>query len=98
MLASGWPGLPACEQQGKAVRSGMEKDPRIDAVAASDLSSAAILASLIGMLGAKGVLSDEEVREVYEQALYLLEQHQAEEPDLARVFEAAREVIEAQLR
>lgn len=35
----------------------MERDPRLDAVAASDLSSAAILASLIGMLGAKGILA-----------------------------------------
>jgi hypothetical protein len=33
-----------------------ERDPRLDAVAASELSSAAILASLIGMLGAKGML------------------------------------------
>lgn len=47
-----------------------ERDPRIDAIAASDLSSAVILAALIGMLGAKGALADEEVREVYEQALY----------------------------
>ncbi len=31
-----------------------ERDPRIDAIAASDLSSAAILAALIGTLGAKG--------------------------------------------
>lgn len=77
----------------------MERDPRIDAIAASDLSSAAILASLVGMLGAKGILSDDEVREAYEQALFLLEAHQADagpEPD--RIFEAAREVVEAQLR
>lgn len=75
-----------------------ERDPRLDAVAASDLSPAAIIASLIGMLGAKGVLSDEEVREVYEQALFLLESHQGGEPEMAPVFEAAREIIEAQLR
>jgi hypothetical protein len=51
------------------------------------------------MLGAKGILSDEEVREVYEQALYLLETHQAEnEPEMRSIYEAAREeVIEAQL-
>ncbi|MHA6646232.1 hypothetical protein [Mesorhizobium sp. A623] len=77
----------------------MTDDPRIDTIAASDLSSAAILASLIGMLGAKGVISDEEVREVYKQALYLLEQHQATAaPELDRIYAAAREVIEAQLR
>lgn len=77
----------------------MEDDARIDAIAASDLTSASVLASLIGMLGAKGVLSDEEVREIYEQALYLLEQHQAEGDDgVAHIYEAAREIIEAQLR
>jgi hypothetical protein len=76
----------------------MKRDPRIDAIAASDLSSASILAALIGMLGAKGVLSDEEVREVYEQALYLLESNQGDEIETKPIFEAAREVIEAQLR
>lgn len=73
-------------------------DPRIGAIAASDLSSAAILASLVGMMGAKGILSDGEVREIYEQALFLLYQNQSETPDIQRVFEAAREIIEAQLR
>ncbi len=75
-----------------------DRDPRIDAIAASDLSSAAILAALIGMLGAKGVLSDQEVREVYEQALFLLETHQGDEVELRPIFEAAREIIEDQLR
>lgn len=78
----------------------MNDDPRIDAVAASDLVSSSVLASLVGMLGAKGILSDEEVREVYEQALFLLEQHHAGDEDgtLDGVYAAAREVIEAQLR
>jgi hypothetical protein len=76
-----------------------DRDPRIDAIAASDLSSAAILGALISVLGAKGILSDEDVREVYEQALLLLEAHQADAaPELDGIFEAAREVIEAQLR
>lgn len=76
----------------------IKRDDRIDAIAASDLSSAAILAALIGMLGAKGVLSDDEVREVYEQALFLMEAHEGEEPEMGPVFAAAREIIEAQLR
>lgn len=75
-----------------------EDDPRIDALAASELVSSSLLASLVGMLGAKGILSDDEVREVYEQALYLLEQHQSNEPALKVVYEAAREIIEAELR
>ena len=76
----------------------MKRDPRIDAIAASDLSSAAILAALIGALGAKGVLSGREVREVYEQALFLLESHQGDEPEVQPIYEAAREIIDAQLR
>ena len=77
----------------------MDEDPRISAIAASDLVSASVLASLIGMLGAKGILSDDEVREVYEQALFLLESHQAEADDgMSNIYEAAREIIEAQLR
>lgn len=75
-----------------------EDDPRINAVAASDLVSASVLASLVGMLGAKGILSDEEVREVYEQALYLLETQQGTDEEMAPIYEAAREIIEAQLR
>lgn len=76
----------------------MTDDPRIDAVAASDLVSASVLASLIGMLGAKGILSDDEVREVYEQALFLLEQQQCTDEDMAPIYEAAREIIEEQLK
>lgn len=75
-----------------------KEDPRINAVAANDLVSASVLASLIGMLGAKGILSDEEVREVYEQALYLLETQQGTDEEMAPIYEAAREIIEAQLR
>lgn len=75
-----------------------QHDPRLDALAASDLSSSAILAALIGAFGAKGVLTDGEVREVYEQALYLLEQHQGDELELQPIYEPAREIIEAQLR
>lgn len=77
----------------------MNRDPRIDAVAASDLVSASVLASLIGALAGKGILSNDEVREVYEQALYLLEMRQAASgDDMAPVYGAAREIIEAQLR
>lgn len=60
--------------------------------------SASVLASLIGMLGAKGVLSNKEVREAYEQALFLLDQHQGEDNPASEISEDAREIIEAQLR
>jgi hypothetical protein len=50
------------------------------------------------MLGAKGVLSDEGAREVYEQALFLLESHQGHEPEVQPIYEAALETIENQIR
>jgi hypothetical protein len=76
----------------------MSDDPRVDALAASELVSSSLLASLVGMLGAKGILSDQEVREIYEQALFLLEQHHAAEPALGAIYEAAREILEAEMR
>ena len=76
----------------------MEDDPRIPAMAASDLVSASVLASLIGMLGAKDILSDGEVREIYVQALLLLEEQQGgDDSRLREVYEAARSIIGAQL-
>lgn len=75
----------------------MEDDLRVSSIAASDLVSASVLASLIGMLGAKGILSDAEVREVYVQALYLLEVHQGKDNPAAVIYDAARDIIEAQL-
>lgn len=74
------------------------RDPRLDAIAASDLVSASVLASLVGTLAGKGILTDDETREIYEQALLLLESHQGEDTDMAPIFEATREIIEAQLR
>ncbi|WP_268890775.1 hypothetical protein [Mesorhizobium xinjiangense] len=39
-----------------------QRDERLDAIAASDLVSVSVLASLIGCLASKGVLSDHETR------------------------------------
>lgn len=63
----------------------MSKEPRLSAVATSDLVSASILVSLIGMLASKGVLTDEETRKIYENALLLLEQQQGESPETAHI-------------
>lgn len=76
----------------------MSDDARIDAVSASGLVSASVLASLVGALAGKGILSDEEVREIYEHALLLLEQHEGTDNPVPEIYEAAREIIEAQLR
>ncbi|MEO3389034.1 hypothetical protein [Mesorhizobium sp. CAU 1741] len=76
----------------------MKDIPFLSAIAASDLVSASVLASMIGMLGAKGILSDEEVREVYVQALHLLDQQQDDDHAASEICAAAREIIESQLR
>lgn len=72
--------------------------PRIDAVAANVIVSAATFAALVKMLRVKGQLTEQEVREVYEDALLMLEEHQGADPATDRIYEAAREVIEEQLR
>lgn len=66
------------------------------AAGAVALSSSAILSELVAALFRLGVLSDEQVREIYESALMALERNQHEEDD--RVFIAARELIEMHLR
>lgn len=72
---------------------------KIDAIAASDLVSASVLAALVSRLRRIGVLSPEDERELYEHALMLLEQQAGTAPaEMAHVYEAAREVIEDQLR
>jgi hypothetical protein len=70
----------------------------LDAVAASGLMSAAVLAALVSGLIRKGALTNAEAREIYEQALLMLEAQQAEAPYSQAVFEAARELIEQHLR
>lgn len=73
----------------------------IPMIAAVTLSSSAILAALVQSLHDKGVLSGEETVEVYEQALFLLEQQQAKAdlvPGYGEVMDMARELIEQHLR
>jgi hypothetical protein len=59
------------------------------------LSSSALLLALIGVLKAKGILSDADETNVYETALLLLEESEAN--DDTGAVELAREVIEAHL-
>ena len=70
----------------------------MDSVAASGLASAAILAALVQALVTKGVLTDAEVREVYEQALLLMETEEAASPTASMIFTTARELLEEHLR
>lgn len=69
--------------------------------AAVALSSSAILAALVQSLHDKGVLSGEETVEIYETALFLLEQQQAGAdtvPGYGEIMDLARELIEQHLR
>ena len=66
-------------------------------IIASSLMAGALQAATIQAMIRKGIITDEEGHEIYEQALLLLETSQAVScsPD---VFEAARELIEQHLR
>lgn len=71
-------------------------DP-LEAVAASELVTSALVASLIPVLVERGILSAQDAREVYETALLLIETQQADDSAAQRVYEAAREAIESHL-
>jgi glycerol-3-phosphate O-acyltransferase len=72
-------------------------DP-LESVAASELVSSSLLASLIPALVNRGVLTQQDATEIYENALMLLEMQQGADPAVQRVYEIARELIEAHLR
>lgn len=63
--------------------------------AAITLSSAAVLNSLISMLGNKGLLSAEEEREVYRSAIEIIDEASGDDED--GIYELARELIELRL-
>lgn len=71
-------------------------DPAVLSAGAVALSNSATLAALIIHLKRIGVLTDELEREIYEDALTMLEGAQGD--DDSGVFEAARELIEQHLR
>ena len=70
----------------------------VDTVAASELATAAILASLVATLARKGLLSDAEVKETYQQAVLMIEEGRGLSPEAELVFAAARDLIEEHLR
>lgn len=72
--------------------------PVPEAAVASNLLSSAIMAGLLRCLVQKGVLEAADVREIYEMALMLLEQQQADIPTQEAAFIAARAVLENGLR
>lgn len=72
-------------------------DP-LESVAASELVSASLLASLVRTLIERNVLSPEAARDIYENALLLIEMQQGGDPAVQKIYQAARELIEAHLR
>lgn len=72
-------------------------DP-LESVAASELVSSSLLAALIPALVNRGVLTQQDATEIYENALMLLEMQQGADPAVQHVYETARELIEAHLR
>ena len=64
-------------------------------IAASDLVSASVFASLIGELAGKEILSQEQVRDIYDNALLLLEEQQAiiNDSTLDDIYESACAVL-----
>jgi hypothetical protein len=75
----------------------LDLDPP-EAIAASELASASLFASLVPALVNAGALSSRGAREIYENALLMIETRQGSEPNMQRIYEAAREIIEARLR
>ncbi|TCR72636.1 hypothetical protein [Rhizobium sp. BK376] len=73
----------------------MSDTPKLLSTSAMALSSSALLLALIGVLKAKGIFSDADETNVYETALLLLEESEAN--DDTGAVELAREVIEAHL-
>lgn len=74
----------------------MSMETQITSAGAAALSTAAAFASLMVHLKRIGAISDESEREIYEQALMLLEESRIDSD--SGVFAAARELIEVHLR
>ncbi|MEL7398080.1 MAG: hypothetical protein AAFN44_17100 [Pseudomonadota bacterium] len=77
-----------------------EDDPSgVRSVAVSGLVSSSLIAALIRKLAEKGVLSDMDTREIYDDALHSLEVGQADaDAETQEMYRLAREVIEGPLR
>lgn len=67
-------------------------------LAAIVLSASSIRASLISHLKTIGILSDQDVREIYERALLLLETADSSAGSSKLIFAEARQLIEEHLR
>ncbi|MDQ0323986.1 hypothetical protein QO002_006193 [Pararhizobium capsulatum DSM 1112] len=73
----------------------MQHNPALLSTGAVALSTSATVAALMAHLGRIGAVSKQAEHEIYEDALLMLEEGQAD--DESGVFVAARELIEKQL-
>ncbi|SIQ52806.1 hypothetical protein SAMN05880590_10517 [Rhizobium sp. RU35A] len=73
----------------------MKTDTELLCAQASALSSAALLTSLIGRLVQNGVLSQDDEKAIYTNALDALDENGEDDP--SGVFDLARELIEDQI-
>ncbi|MBN9889375.1 hypothetical protein [Salipiger abyssi] len=73
---------------------------RVNNVTASDFVSSALISALIGNLAERGVISDDDTRDIYDAALLSLEEEAAKVADeeLREVYANARAIIEAPLK
>ncbi len=86
--------------RGMSFEDDTEDDPfGAGSTAASGLVSATVIAALVSKLAEKGLLSDGDVHDIYDDALHSLEREQAEaDPEFADLYRQARRVIEEPLR
>ncbi len=75
----------------------MQPDPRMDGVTASQLVSGALISALVSALRRKGIFSDNEITEIYNEALTLLEIDQSPQLDFKRASDMAIGMLRAQL-
>ncbi|MBX8813330.1 hypothetical protein HBA91_11870 [Ochrobactrum sp. MR34] len=75
----------------------MQPDPRMDGVTASQLVSGALISALVSALRRKGIFSDNEITEIYTEALTLLEIDQSPQLDFKRASDMAIGMLSAQL-
>lgn len=70
----------------------------LESVAASELVSSALIASLISTLVEHDAISPRAARDIYESALVMIEVQQSDGPTVKQIYEAARGMLEAHLR
>lgn len=75
----------------------MQPDPRMDGVTASQLVSGALISALVSALRRKGIFSDNEITEIYTEALTLLEIDQSPQLDFKRASDMAIGMLRVQL-